>query len=122
MRRGVAIAAVFEPAAVLKICLVLRCLCSNCPAARIAYPRFNFTGCRHSVEVTDRIHYLMSAIIGMYGPPQNCKRKIKMTVWSAPMYSAFGGVQDSWPGWIPPALFFISVAALKASTDIRLRK
>ena len=37
------------------------------------------------------------AIIGMYGPPQNCKRKIEMTVWSAPMYSAFGGVQDPWP-------------------------
>ena len=49
------------------------------------------------VEVTVRIHCLMSTIIGMYGPPQNCKRKIKMTVWSAPMYSAFGGVQDSWP-------------------------
>ena len=64
----------------------------------------------------------MSTIIGMYGPPQNCKRKIEITVWSGPMYSAFGGVQDSWPGWIPPALFFISVAALKASTDIRLRK
>ena len=25
-------------------------------------------------------------------PPQNGKRKIEMTVWSAPMYSAFGGV------------------------------
>jgi len=31
-------------------------------------------------------------IIGMYGPPPNCKRKIEMTVWCAPMYSAFGGV------------------------------
>src|SRR4029077_5086208 len=40
---------------------------------------------------------LIPSIIGMYGPPQNCKRKIEMTVWSAPMYSAFRGVQDSWP-------------------------
>ena len=33
----------------------------------------------------------------MYGPPQSCKRKLKMTIWSAPMYSAFVGVSDSWP-------------------------
>ena len=34
-------------------------------------------------------------IFGIYGPPQICKRKIEMTVWSAPMDSVFGGIQDS---------------------------
>jgi hypothetical protein len=36
-------------------------------------------------------------IIGMYGPPQCCKRKTKNGIWSAPMYSAFSGVNDSGP-------------------------
>jgi len=36
-------------------------------------------------------------IIGMYGPPQSCKRKTKNGSWSAPMYSAFSGVIDSGP-------------------------
>ena len=35
--------------------------------------------------------------IVMYGPPPVCKRNLKMTVWSAPMYSAFSGVCDPWP-------------------------
>ena len=35
--------------------------------------------------------------IGMYGPPQICKRKLVMTFWSAPMYSASGGANDSGP-------------------------
>jgi hypothetical protein len=39
----------------------------------------------------------LAGIIGMYGPPQSCKRKAKNGSWSAPMYSAFGGVIDSWP-------------------------
>jgi len=33
-------------------------------------------------------------IIGMYSPPQNCKRKTRMDRWSAPMCSVFGGVED----------------------------
>src|SRR5882724_885845 len=36
-------------------------------------------------------------LIGMYGPPQSCKRKTKNGSWSAPMYSAFSGVSDSGP-------------------------
>jgi hypothetical protein len=35
-------------------------------------------------------------IIGMYGPPRSCKRKLN-GFWSAQMYSAFGGVKHSWP-------------------------
>jgi hypothetical protein len=50
-------------------------------------------------------------IIGMYGPPPVCKRNLTMTVWSAPMYSAFSGVCNSWPRWIPPALFPVSYLA-----------
>jgi hypothetical protein len=49
---------------------------------------------------TDRKHRDKAAVllnIGMYGPPLVCKRNLKMTGWSAPMYSAFGGVSDSWP-------------------------
>ncbi len=38
-----------------------------------------------------------NGVIGMYGPPQSCKRKTKDGSWSAPMYSAFGGVSDSGP-------------------------
>jgi hypothetical protein len=34
---------------------------------------------------------------GMYGPPQNCKRKTNDGSWSAPMYSALSGVNDSGP-------------------------
>jgi len=33
----------------------------------------------------------------MYGPPPRRKRKMKMTGWSAQMYSAFVGAQSSWP-------------------------
>jgi hypothetical protein len=36
---------------------------------------------------------------GMYGPPPYCKRKMKMTEWSARMYPAFVGVAISWPEW-----------------------
>ena len=38
-----------------------------------------------------------TANIGMYGPPQDCKRNPRLTFGSAPMYSAFGGVNGSWP-------------------------
>jgi hypothetical protein len=34
---------------------------------------------------------------GMYGPPLCRKRKMKLTGWSAQMYSAFVGAQGSWP-------------------------
>src|SRR5215469_15830407 len=30
---------------------------------------------------------------GMYGPPPCCKRKVKMTVWSAQMYPVFDGAE-----------------------------
>jgi hypothetical protein len=33
----------------------------------------------------------------MYGPPPCCKRKMKVTGWSAQMYTAFVGAQGSWP-------------------------
>src|SRR6202521_1893564 len=36
-----------------------------------------------------------TGIIGMYGPPQSCKRKMSNGIWSALMYSAFSGVTDS---------------------------
>src|SRR6202790_2486848 len=36
-------------------------------------------------------------LIGMYGPPQSCKRKTNNGIWSAPMYSALSGVTDSGP-------------------------
>ena len=36
-------------------------------------------------------------IFRMYGPPPSCKRKSELGSWSAPMYSAFSGVNDSWP-------------------------
>jgi hypothetical protein len=35
----------------------------------------------------------------MYGPPPCRKRKSDLTGWSAQMYSIFGGVYNSWPGW-----------------------
>src|ERR1700730_19239426 len=41
--------------------------------------------------------YIASPLIGMYGPPQSCKRKTKDGSWSAPMYSALSGVSDSGP-------------------------
>jgi hypothetical protein len=34
---------------------------------------------------------------GMYGPPPCRKRKMKVTGWSAQMYSALVGAQSSWP-------------------------
>jgi hypothetical protein len=34
---------------------------------------------------------------GMYGPLPCRKRKMKVTGWSAQMYSAFIGAQSSWP-------------------------
>jgi hypothetical protein len=33
----------------------------------------------------------------LYGPPLCRKRKMKVTGWSAQMYSAFVGAQSSWP-------------------------
>jgi hypothetical protein len=41
--------------------------------------------------------HLVRPLIGMYGPPQSCKRKTKHGRWSAPMYSALSGVTDSGP-------------------------
>jgi len=35
----------------------------------------------------------------MHGPPPYCKRKMKVTNWSARMYSAFVGVAILWPEW-----------------------
>ena len=43
---------------------------------------------------------LIHALIGMYGPPLRRKRNLKdATSWSAQMYTAFVGVDHSWPGW-----------------------
>ena len=38
-----------------------------------------------------------NGLTGMYGPPPCRKRKMKLTGWSAQMYSAFNGAQDSGP-------------------------
>jgi hypothetical protein len=38
-----------------------------------------------------------TSLIGMYGPPQSCKRKTNNGSWSALMYSALSGVRDSGP-------------------------
>jgi hypothetical protein len=35
----------------------------------------------------------------MYDPPPCRKRKVRATGWSAQMYTAFVGVDHSWPGW-----------------------
>src|SRR6266403_389866 len=35
----------------------------------------------------------------MYGPPLCRKRKVMSQGWSAQMYTAFIGVNHSWPGW-----------------------
>ncbi len=40
-----------------------------------------------------------AGFVGMYGPPPYRKRKMKVTGWSAQMYTTFFGVCDSWPGW-----------------------
>jgi hypothetical protein len=40
---------------------------------------------------------VVSRVTGMYGPPLCRKRKMKVTRWSAQMYSAFVGAQSSWP-------------------------
>src|SRR6202521_1391314 len=40
--------------------------------------------------------HLISPVIGMYGPPQSCKRKTNNGSWSALMYSAL--VESSTPG------------------------
>ena len=34
---------------------------------------------------------------GMYSPPHRHKRKMRVTGWSAPMYTPFVGEQSSWP-------------------------
>jgi hypothetical protein len=39
------------------------------------------------LRLTDDLHGCR--LYGMYGPPLYCKRKVKMTVWSAQMYPAF---------------------------------
>src|ERR1035437_367249 len=56
----------------------------------------------HDIEPRGHIPHpsQLISIIGMYGPPQSCKRKTKNGRWSAPMYSASSGVNDSGPGWI----------------------
>src|SRR3984893_1448209 len=41
--------------------------------------------------------HLINGIIGMYGPPQSCKRKTSDGRWSALMYSVSSGVKDSGP-------------------------
>jgi hypothetical protein len=35
----------------------------------------------------------------MYGPPLRREQKVSVTGWSAQMYTAFVGVDHSWPGW-----------------------
>jgi hypothetical protein len=41
----------------------------------------------------------VDGLTGMYGPPLCRKRKMRVTGWSAQMYTAFVGVDHSWPGW-----------------------
>ena len=51
-------------------------------------------------ELTTHLGYEKHSPEGhMYGPPRECKRKMKVTGWSAQMYTAFDGDLDSWPGW-----------------------
>ena len=44
-----------------------------------------------------KAEYAEAGQTGMYGPPLCRKRKMKVTGWSAQMYSAFVGAQSSWP-------------------------
>jgi hypothetical protein len=74
---------------------------SECWLSHIADSSFS---CYYPVALSDTLGHdaiedqvLISRLIGMYGPPQSCKRKMKNGSWSAPMYSAFSGVTDSGP-------------------------
>ena len=59
----------------------------------------------------------------MYGPPRDCKGKsVKTRDMAAQMYSAFGGVQVSWPCWVYPILgsrTFIEGWILRAGTGYK---
>jgi hypothetical protein len=48
-------------------------------------------------ELSSTVSQLLAHLLGMYGPPQCCKRKMNNGSWSAPMYSASSGVIDSGP-------------------------
>src|ERR1700688_1150957 len=65
----------------------------------------------------------LAGVIGMYGPPQRCKRKTNDGSWSAPMYSALSGVTDSGPRWISARPRPYNVDGLvKTFSDIRFRE
>jgi hypothetical protein len=54
----------------------------------------------------------------MYGPPQNCKRKLRMTDLVCANVFGLGGVSDPGPWWDPPALFPVSEIGLKGPLPI----
>ena len=57
---------------------------------------------------------------GMYGPPPCCKRKVKVTGWSAQMYAALVGAVAPGQDGMRCALFPISNAALKDFFRVRV--
>jgi hypothetical protein len=58
----------------------------------------------------------------MYGPPQVCKQKLLMAVWSAQMHSAFVGICDPGHDGFRPLSSSLAFWPRWAATDIRFRK
>ena len=82
-----------EHARTLQFSSVSICPVRSCPPGKSA---------KSHIPISRRIikgrPFILRPLIGMYGPPQSCKRKTKNGSWSAPMYSAFiSGVLDSGP-------------------------
>ena len=85
------------------------------------------------VEVVDRYRYIglweaiaiCSAVVGqtgMYGPPLCRKRKMKLTRWSAQMYSAFVGAQAPGLDGMRCALVLFSYAALEGFSGLQVSR
>jgi hypothetical protein len=59
---------------------------------------------------------------GMYGPPLCRKRKMKLTGWSAQMYSAFVGAQAPGLDGMRCALVLFSNAALEGFSGLQVSR
>jgi hypothetical protein len=65
-------------------------------------------------------HSYQLVITGLCAPPRCCKRKVKMTVWSAQMYPVFDGAEAPDLGGMRCAVVLTSLAASKGFSVLQV--
>ena len=88
----------------------------------IRLPRDN--SCMACRKLSLRLAWILDGLrpLGMYGPPLLRKHKVGMSQVGAQVYTAFVGVNHSWPRWKALCPFPVTISGLKDFFRVRVSR